>query len=191
MRNREKENKRARELYHANGGKEKARAKRLKNPTAHLRALARYRQTAKHAAARARYFLKKNVQGQFHCSICGEWKDPSEFPLNGSYKGKILRSHQCKTCRAKRARELLYPAARARRLGTTPEALELLRQAQGGLCAICRVEPGNHLDHSEETGKSRAWLCGNCNRGLGMYHENPVTLRQAAQYLESYQNAQS
>ena len=60
-------------------------------------------------------------------------------------------------------------------------------------CAICKNKgfkmrdvhiSGMNLDHCHETGKPRALLCHNCNRGLGLFQDNPKYLRDAANYLE-------
>jgi hypothetical protein len=56
--------------------------------------------------------------------------------------------------------------------------------AQGGLCAICKVAPGGHVDHDHETGAVRALLCFNCNGGLGQFKDNPEVLHAAAYYVQ-------
>lgn len=61
-------------------------------------------------------------------------------------------------------------------------------QAQGNKCAICEIALlptgfGTHLDHCHKTGKLRAFLCTNCNRGLGHFKDSPIFLKKAAQYL--------
>lgn len=43
---------------------------------------------------------------------------------------------------------------------------------------------GLNLDHCHTTGKVRALLCHNCNRGLGLFQDNPEYLRSAANYIE-------
>jgi hypothetical protein len=41
-----------------------------------------------------------------------------------------------------------------------------------------------HWDHDHKTGLFRGWLCSGCNTGLGMFRDNPESLRRAALYLE-------
>jgi hypothetical protein len=55
--------------------------------------------------------------------------------------------------------------------------------AQGGVCAICRAAPAQHVDHDHETGAVRALLCFNCNGGLGQFKDNPTLLHAAAYYV--------
>lgn len=42
------------------------------------------------------------------------------------------------------------------------------------------------LDHCHASGKFRGWLCGHCNRALGMLKDNPAFLRSLASYLERH-----
>ena len=60
-------------------------------------------------------------------------------------------------------------------------------------CAICKTvgfkmredhTTGMNLDHDHATGKPRGLLCHNCNRGLGLFQDNPSLLREAAKYVE-------
>lgn len=59
-------------------------------------------------------------------------------------------------------------------------------EAQGGVCHICKcVSPTRLLvDHCHATGHIRGLLCARCNWGLGMYEDDPMRLRAAAEYLE-------
>jgi NMD protein affecting ribosome stability and mRNA decay len=62
---------------------------------------------------------------------------------------------------------------------------------QDHLCAICKVEllthgSGTHLDHDHKTGSLRAFLCTNCNRGLGHFKDSILNLRQAVEYLNTH-----
>lgn len=56
---------------------------------------------------------------------------------------------------------------------------------QRGQCAICARKIGKdaHRDHCHESGKWRGLLCGSCNRGLGLFGDDPDVLLAAAFYL--------
>ena len=73
---------------------------------------------------------------------------------------------------------------------------ERMAEEQKGLCAICgnpettkdkdggpRMMP---VDHDHKTGKVRALLCTQCNRGLGMFTDSIERLKSAAAYLEKH-----
>ncbi len=62
---------------------------------------------------------------------------------------------------------------------------------QGNLCAICgshlpTTGPLTHLDHDHKSGRLRAFLCTNCNRGLGSFKDNIQFLSNAIQYLNTH-----
>ncbi len=67
--------------------------------------------------------------------------------------------------------------------GITQEEFDRKYQEQGGLCAICRVNPATSVDHNHETGENRGLLCGNCNRGLGLFRELIANFESAIAYL--------
>lgn len=66
---------------------------------------------------------------------------------------------------------------------------------QNGKCFICKKnmkQPtktrGQGLDtccfdHCHKTGKFRALLCAGCNKGLGLFKDDPKLLENAAKYL--------
>jgi hypothetical protein len=68
---------------------------------------------------------------------------------------------------------------------------------QRGLCAVCG-KPETHVDkrigkvralsvdHSHITGKNRDLLCGDCNRGIGLFHESIEVFEKAIQYLKKH-----
>ncbi len=81
----------------------------------------------------------------------------------------------------------------ARRV-TKGEYIELAIK-QDNLCAICGNEESVVLkttgrrrslavDHDHVTGDIRGLLCTNCNKGLGNFQDNIVSLREAIAYLE-------
>lgn len=107
------------------------------------------------------------------------------------YDEVIERSR--KSCRTWRKEKLLLdPLHRIRRAlreryGITPEQRDEMREAQGGLCAICqRTSKDGKLviDHCHTSGKIRGLLCHNCNLTLGKFQDNPDWFRQAAAYVE-------
>ena len=70
---------------------------------------------------------------------------------------------------------------------------EMLRE-QGGVCAICsqgEKSPDKAsgklkdlaIDHDHKTGKVRNLLCSACNRGLGLFRDDPALLDTARNYL--------
>jgi hypothetical protein len=65
--------------------------------------------------------------------------------------------------------------------------------AQGGGCAICGSDEirgfGKRLaiDHCHFSAKVRGILCGNCNRGIGAFANEPERLDAAAAYLRRTQ----
>lgn len=87
-------------------------------------------------------------------------------------------------------------ASKRRSLGIDRPKLEAMMRAQDSKCAICTRELSiarnalnvnkANVDHDEESGEVRGLLCGNCNRGIGMFFHEPTALKQAALYCEHY-----
>lgn len=74
------------------------------------------------------------------------------------------------------------------------DGYDLLFNQQDGLCAICKLPPDGssrtgkilHIDHDHNTGKVRGLLCFPCNAGLGSMRDDPVLLRNGADYLDRH-----
>lgn len=75
-----------------------------------------------------------------------------------------------------------------------PEYWDLVKQ-QGGVCAVCHkaevtIRHGKQqrlsVDHDHETGFIRGLLCAACNGAIGLFRENPHTMRRAADYIEGF-----
>lgn len=61
-------------------------------------------------------------------------------------------------------------------------------ESQGGNCKICRNKPTRRrldVDHCHDTGKIRGLLCENCNKGLGIFKDDPELFDRAKKYLVS------
>lgn len=102
------------------------------------------------------------------CSGCGE-TDQAKF--------RATRT-KCRACELRRDRLKHYG----------PDVVAIL-ESHDGRCDICRkdLKPGRgtHVDHCHATGAIRGVLCGNCNRGIGMFQDRPELLLSAAEYLRS------
>ena len=79
--------------------------------------------------------------------------------------------------------------------GLTLAALEALLEKQKGVCAICgktRVHAravhlrGLQIDHDHVAGRVRGLLCHLCNKGLGLFEDDPAVLVRAASYLKEH-----
>src|SRR5437879_6504440 len=80
-----------------------------------------------------------------------------------------------------------------KKYGLTPRDYDALSQAQGGVCASCGNGERSHfrgetrklaIDHCHQSGKVRGLLCGNCNRALGLLHEDPEKIKALLRYVE-------
>lgn len=80
-----------------------------------------------------------------------------------------------------------------RTYGITKQEYEHMLDTQGNVCIICRkgneeVKTRMHLrlvvDHCHNTNKVRGLLCHRCNQALGLFYDDPGSLRRAADYIE-------
>lgn len=79
-----------------------------------------------------------------------------------------------------------------RAYGITVDDFDLIFEKQGFACALCGSTTKNGrgnfvVDHCHEYGHNRAILCGKCNKGLGLFNEDPELLSAAAEYLIKHQ----
>ena len=77
--------------------------------------------------------------------------------------------------------------------GISELSYKYLQEMQGNRCAICGKEsnlggPGNRLqvDHCHDTNMVRGLLCGDCNLGLGKFHDNIDSMLKAVSYLQEF-----
>ena len=72
--------------------------------------------------------------------------------------------------------------------GITPDDYQQMLESQDYSCLICGGEEVDRtlaVDHCHDTGVVRGLLCGPCNRGLGLFKDNPLLLESAAEYLRA------
>ena len=126
------------------------------------------------------------------CSRCG---DAPKAP-NHSYCGSCRNAYQNEYRRRRYREEPEYrrkalDAQRHTRYGISEERYNELLAKQGGVCAICLLQPeGKDLgvDHDHATGRIRGLLCVGCNGAIGMLREDPEIIERAAHYLAIYDN---
>lgn len=73
-----------------------------------------------------------------------------------------------------------------RMFGISLAEYEKMLAEQDGKCAICGQEDqwfSLAVDHCHGTNRIRGLLCSQCNRGLGLFRDNPDYLDRAADYL--------
>lgn len=73
----------------------------------------------------------------------------------------------------------------------TPADYDRMFAEQNGLCGICHKPPGEvqfRVDHCHITGKVRSLVHHGCNLGLGMFADDPVIMRMAADYVEYHRS---
>ena len=139
------------------------------------------------------------------CSKCKEFKFHDQFHKDQTNISGGGLSYWCKQCATANTRryhqrrmieDLAYKEAKRNnyikcKYGITALEYEAKLVAQDYLCAICKVKllshgSGTHLDHCHKTGKLRAMLCTNCNRGLGHFKDSILFLQNAIDYLSSH-----
>lgn len=87
--------------------------------------------------------------------------------------------------------------ATKRKYGVDEARYYAMLEGQGGVCAICRADdPGRDngyfaIEHDHNTNVVRGLVCHPCNVGLGMFGDDPNTMRQAALYIERSRGGRS
>ena len=134
-------------------------------------------------------------EGSKWCPDCGTVKPYEQFPrTKASTTGRATYCLPCHNVRGHRSRERVGGARTyhlTHRYGITADEADLMLEAQGGVCAICRAVPAAHVDHDHSTGRVRALLCFNCNGGLGQFRDDPAVLQAAVFYVEHHKQLQA
>ena len=133
--------------------------------------------------------------GVMRCHDCEAVLPLTEFPRNKRRpNGRHPYCKPCHNARGKESKERLFGGSRhyhlMRRYGIGAAEVDAMVEAQGGLCAICRENPAEHVDHCHETGAVRGILCFNCNGGLGQFRDRVDILLKAIRYLERTRDPQ-
>jgi hypothetical protein len=123
----------------------------------------------------------------------------SQAKYRASSKGKVAQAKYKETTEGKIYYEEYYPKYRANpdrklqlkinrlklKYDMTLEDYDKMFVEQGGLCAISGLPLSDpNIDHDHTTGRVRGLLGREINRALGMFQDNPIWLRAAADYIE-------
>jgi hypothetical protein len=109
------------------------------------------------------------------CKPCyDKWLTSQDRPRHNARKRAWAKANPDKRLAIKR--RYLY--------GAEEEVISKMLAKQSGLCVICGDKPATNLDHSHRTGSIRGILCGDCNRGLGLFRDSPQILLSASKYLQ-------
>ena len=124
------------------------------------------------------------------CRDCGQVQPPEAFPRFA--RSKDGRGTYCKPChnaRGSASRQAHHGSAKnyhlKHRYGITVDDYERMLAEQGGLCALCKERPAEHVDHDHLTGRVRGLLCFCCNQGLGNFRDRADVLRLGVAYLQA------
>ena len=105
------------------------------------------------------------------CRDCGEILTQDNRVMKSvSKKGKQYYLNRCKPCIGES--EVLLRALKKQNPCTSDQ------------CACCNRIDKLFCDHDHATGKFRAWICRNCNSGIGQLGDSEEGLKQALAYLE-------
>lgn len=111
-------------------------------------------------------------------------------PLKNFWKHKNSKDGLCGACKpcmteANRSNRASQRHLVKKEYGITLEEYDTLKSKSFG-CGICGESQELQLDHDHTTGKIREFLCGQCNRGLGMFRDSMERLHSAIAYLEKH-----
>lgn len=103
------------------------------------------------------------------CVYCNQEKPLEEFHRHPT--NTTGRDHRCKTCCSKHRREEREASKKA-----PPAPLK---------CELCKQPRKLSPDHDHNTLEFRGWLCGTCNKAIGMLGDNIEGLTKAINYLST------
>jgi hypothetical protein len=130
-----------------------------------------------------------NQNGEWLCSVCGEWKLPSEYNKNKSQKSGL--HYSCRSCAKRHVRKYNLPS----KYGITLEKYDSLLASQTSKCAICEKQlldgSDNYnerpvIDHNHKTNEVRELLCYGCNLALGNVGDSSEYALRVYTYLKKW-----
>ena len=89
--------------------------------------------------------------------------------------------------RTRRARRSKHNTHLKKTYGITIDDYDVLLDAQGGKCAICKGGTSKRhfaVDHNHRNRRIRGLLCARCNSGLARFMDDITNLRRAVRYMK-------
>jgi hypothetical protein len=146
--------------------------------------------------SRWRYSTETGEVIASRCPRCQQWRPLNQF--NKGIRTKHGLATYCKPCsvewavewnKTERGKISRHRSRIWYEYQLDAKTFEIMKEAQGDRCKICRGEPENGkelcVDHCHVTNKVRGLLCDRCNRAIGYLREDPAILKTAAEYLEN------
>lgn len=127
------------------------------------------------------------------CTRCSESKEDSEFYLikRPPPRTPTLYRH-CKSCHREVSKENKAYSKNwelQKKYGITLDEYNEQVSLRDNLCDICcSFSKVLHVDHNHSNGKVRGYLCGSCNRAIGLLKDSAAVCREASYYLERHGN---
>lgn len=120
---------------------------------------------------------RENIPKTKCCKICNIEQDINQFDLHRTG----LPINNC------------YRCLKLKKYGITNKEYIEMSEKQNHCCAICNKPETTEnikgiisslaVDHCHTTGKVRGLLCGNCNKGIGLFKDDISNLQKAIEYL--------
>jgi len=140
----------------------------------------------------------------YPCSKCKKVKPLDVHHFQKDASSTLGWKGTCKSCisdrRTKEAKDpkvILAKSEQAmiKKYDLTMDSYLAMYAEQDGKCAICRTPAEKQgcgfpfpdvlvIDHCHDNGHVRGLLCQSCNRSMGMFKDDAVVLRKAADYLD-------
>ena len=123
------------------------------------------------------------------CNNCKTDKPLDEF-YTVNKRNKPTVYHICKTCCANQKQSLntyYRDWELKKKYGISIETNKEESKLRDNSCDICSKKVKSlHVDHCHTSGKVRGYLCGSCNRGLGLFQDSLDILNKAHTYLKTH-----
>lgn len=124
------------------------------------------------------------------CNKCKIEKPDSDYYTVNKRKRPTLY-HICKPCcviKAQEYKEYYRGWELQKNYGISLTDYQQEVEKRNSCCDICGKQKKTlHVDHCHDTGAIRGFLCGSCNRGLGLLQEDLKIVYKAYTYLQNHE----